>query len=401
MTTSARLAERAVASWLRRSREGPPGPFPHRPVTRAVAAHGITALPGGLEHRLLDAWDRTRESPREPGGPEWATALWLECLTSSLRDAPSYDAYTMTALFGQWCRLGDAPRRTARLSALLAADLVRHELRRAAREERPAERRFRTAAAARLARQLDAHDGWTDPGATPPHLETAQALRRCGTLLSAGGRGLPVPPALLVESSLPVATAEPDEPLFLRTVQIMELLAEQAACHIGEAHRQALAATPEPAALAAQLRATAAGIAHAHHVFHLVTTIDPAQFAAIRAATVGTGALQSAGFARLERRCRGTAALRPEPLAAIGLDAAPTLAPPLCAALARVTARLETHDRAAAARLRLATDAVNEQWRRWKRTHLGVAKKVIGDVPGTGGTDGVRYLARHLKEPLL
>ncbi|WP_274911226.1 hypothetical protein [Streptomyces sp. WZ-12] len=401
MTTPTDHAERAVDAWLQRIRKGPPGPFPHRPVTRVIRAHGTTALPGGLQSRLLDAWDWARSRPLEPGTLEWATTAWLTCLTSSLRKAPSYGAYTMTALFGQWSRLGDFPQRAAQLSALLTADLVRHELRRAAREERLGERRFRSTAATHLARHLDAHHGWADADTRPRHTGIAQAMHRCNRLLSAGGAGLPEPLELLVESSLPVATAQPDEPLFLRSVQIMELLAEQAAFHTAQAHQQALVPTPDTAALTASLHATAANLARAQHVFRLVAIIDPAQFAAIRAATTGTGALQSPGFARLERRCRGEAALRPEPLAAVDLETAPPHTPSLSTALARATDRLETHDRAAAEDVRLAVDAVNGQWARWKRTHLGVAKKTIGDVPGTGGTDGIRYLARHLKEPLL
>nr|AHL44345.1 putative tryptophan 2,3-dioxygenase [Streptomyces griseofuscus] len=401
MTTPTERAERAVDTWLQRIRKGPPGPFPHRLVTRAVQAHGSTALPERLRGQLIDAWDWSRSCSLEPGSEEWATAAWLECLTSSLRNAPSYGAYTMTSLFGRWSRLGDFPRRNAQLSALLTADLIRYELRRATHEDHLGERRSRSTAATLLARHLDEDRGWAETTCRPKPEGGSQAIQRCNHLLSAGGRGLPAPLALLVESSLPVATTEPDEPLFIRSVQIMELLAEQAAFHLGEAHRRARAATPEPSSLAMLLHATADSLDRAQHVFRLVSTIDPTQFAAIRAATAGTGALQSTGFARLERCCRGEAGLRPETVAAVGLVTAPTPAPSLSTTLARVTTRLETHDPTAAGHLRLAIQAVNAQWQRWKRTHLGVAKKIIGDVPGTGGTDGVRYLARHLEEPLL
>ncbi|AIA00688.1 hypothetical protein [Streptomyces noursei] len=401
MTTATEGAERAVDTWLQRIRKGPPGPFPHRLVARAVQAYGTTALPARLRGQLVEAWEWARNCSLEPGSQDWATAAWLDCLTASLRNTPSYGAYTMTSLFGQWSRLGDFPRRNAQLSALLTADLIRHELRRATHEDHLGERRSRTTAATLLARHLDEDRGWSETNCRPKHQGGPQAIQRCNHLLSAGGRGLPTTLALLVESSLPVATAEPDEPLFIRSVQIMELLAEQAAFHLRETHRQAHATTPEPSALAFLLHATADSLDRAQHVFRLVATIDPTQFATIRAATAGTGALQSTGFARLERCCRGEDALRPETVDAVGLATAPAPIPSLSATLARVTTRLEAHNQTAAEQLRMAVQAVNEQWQRWKRTHLGVAKKIIGDVPGTGGTDGVRYLARHLEEPLL
>ncbi|HEX5811341.1 MAG TPA: hypothetical protein VFY38_04520 [Pseudonocardia sp.] len=39
-------------------------------------------------------------------------------------------------------------------------------------------------------------------------------------------------------------------------------------------------------------------------------------------------------------------------------------------------------------------------WRAMKRTHWGVALKIIGSVPGTGGTTGADYLRRAAELPL-
>jgi tryptophan 2,3-dioxygenase len=39
-------------------------------------------------------------------------------------------------------------------------------------------------------------------------------------------------------------------------------------------------------------------------------------------------------------------------------------------------------------------------WRRLKRTHWAITLKVIGGVPGTGGTSGAYYLQKHMDAPL-
>jgi hypothetical protein len=54
-----------------------------------------------------------------------------------------------------------------------------------------------------------------------------------------------------------------------------------------------------------------------------------------------------------------------------------------------------------AANLRAAVAAINTVWICWKQLHYGVAKRVIGDVPGTGGTSGIAYLKQHMNIPLL
>lgn len=390
MTTVSESARRALETWVLRGRPSASYEFPHRAVVEAVRAHGINQLPHALNDLLVHAWEQGRKRDPAPGGPEWVTTLWLECLTSRARGAPSYGAYTMTTLLERWCRLGDLPDRLTRISALLAADMIRHELRRGLREGDDGRRRSLLVAAARFAQGLTPAPGWTGAHDSV-HLESPpEAVRRCNRLLSGGGAGLPPTLALLVEGTVPVATREPDEPLFIRSVQVMELLAVLAAEYADAAHEAARA--NETSALETPLAGITDALAHARRCFRLVALIDPGQFATIRAATAGTGALQSEGFARLERRCRGTAGVRPETVGAVGLDAVPAPAPSLGDTL-RKTVTDERHLR--------GVEAVNEQWARWKHTHYGVAKRIIGDVPGTGGTDGVRYLARHLKEPLL
>ena len=392
MTTVSESARRALEAWVLRDRPPASYEFPHRAVVGAVRAHGINRLPHALNDLLVHTWEQARKRDPEPGGAEWVTTLWLECLTSRARGAPSYGTYTMTTLLERWCRLGDLPDRLTRISALLAADMIRHELRRGLREGDDGRRRSLLVAATRFARGLTPAPGWTGARDDVSPESPPEAVRRCNRLLSGDGAGLPPTLALLVEGTVPVATLEPDEPLFLRSVQVMELLAVLAAEYAAAAHEAALASEPDPHALEASLAGITDALAHARRCFRLVALIDPGQFAAIRAATAGTGALQSEGFAHLERRCRGTAGVRAETVGAVGLDTVPAPAPSL-----GDTLRAAPPDE----RRRRGVEAVNEQWARWKHTHYGVAKRIIGDVPGTGGTDGVRYLARHLKEPLL
>ncbi len=43
---------------------------------------------------------------------------------------------------------------------------------------------------------------------------------------------------------------------------------------------------------------------------------------------------------------------------------------------------------------------LDETWCGMKRTHWGVTLKIIGQVPGTGGTAGASYLQRSAATPL-
>lgn len=44
--------------------------------------------------------------------------------------------------------------------------------------------------------------------------------------------------------------------------------------------------------------------------------------------------------------------------------------------------------------------ALDTSWRAMKRTHWGVTLKIIGKVPGTGGTAGADYLKQTAEIPL-
>ncbi|HEX5741796.1 MAG TPA: hypothetical protein VFY17_09630 [Pilimelia sp.] len=388
----------AVRRWARAAAAGgAPPPFPFRQSTALVRAHGTNALRGAVPAALHDAAAAARGQDRV----DWFTRTWLDALAARVTGAATYAHYVLTPVLDRHCRCGAGPDHqvdAARLAAALTADLVHHEL----RPDAAAHPR-RVRAAVRLAADLHAalRPGGPHPGGgraarrAPTAAADPRAARRtCRRLLSAlaGGQG-PLLRQLLAWTPLP-ATGAPDEYLFMRAVQVMEVLAWAAAAQARAAgtHRADIGeVTGRLAALAGNLR-------RATDLFPLLSTLDPAQFATVRAGTYGTGALQSPGFAALERHCRGVPALRPETVGAVGVDRCPVPHPALGETLRALRARL---DPGAAARLAAHVDAVDDAWLRWKRAHCGVTRRLIGAVPGTGHTDGLAYLRRHAAAGLL
>ncbi|AXI80904.1 tryptophan 2,3-dioxygenase [Peterkaempfera bronchialis] len=395
MSTAVRSAPQTIRDWSRAVDgigPGSPAPaFPFAEATAAVRAHGTAELPAELAEALVDAARTARTRAGEPPDESWFTDRWLRSATMTATATQSYEAYTMCGLFEQYCRSGPAgyQQHARLLSAALTADLIRHELD-AAPSDRPD---ARTAAATRLTGDLCQA---IRPGGAPPRpLGHDAALRLCTRLIHRLCRTQPPVLRRIVDCTPLPATTEPDEYLFTRSVQIMEVLSAVAAEQAGEARNRG---PHQPSGLPPRLHALADTLRHATRLFHLLCTLDAGQFAHIRDATYGTGALQSPAFAALERCCRGEQALRPETLEAVPLDRSPLPEIPLRQALAALRTRLDPE---AAARLDEAVTAVDTAWVRWKRTHRGVARRIIGDVPGTGGTDGLSYLNRHLDTPLL
>ncbi|MDX3852394.1 hypothetical protein [Streptomyces sp. AK02-01A] len=385
----------AIRAWSRAAHTAGPAAsapeFPFTEATRTLRAYGTGALPAELAAALVEAaataWSRAGTAPAE----SWFTAHWLRCATATATATQTYETYTMCGLLDQYCRAGTTGyEETANvLSAALVADLIQHELRMAHRGRSGA----RSAAATRLAGDL--RQALSPDSARPRPLGPDTALRFCARLISGLCRNRPSALRRIVECTPLPATTEPDEYLFNRSVQIMEILSGAAAAQAADAGRCGPRELPE---LVSRLGALTRTLRHAARLFHIVSTIDAGQFARIRAATYGTGALQSPAFAALERYCRGERALRPELLTAVPVAGSPLPDVPLGQALEGLRLTLEVP---AAVRLEDAVAAVDTAWLRWKRAHHGVARRIIGDVPGTGRTDGVSYLSRHMNAPLL
>ncbi len=69
-------------------------------------------------------------------------------------------------------------------------------------------------------------------------------------------------------------------------------------------------------------------------------------------------------------------------------------------ALAAVLARLDEApgDPAALVTCRELAGRIEEGIARWREIHIGVARRMIGGAPGTGGTSGVAYLERRASD---
>lgn len=281
--------------------------FPYAELVSVVRERGIRSPDSGLVESIGDA--ARLAAWHEVGG---FTPDWLACLADTTSGRPSYASYIQFPLFEQYCRVGDFLARARSLSISLIADMVRNEL--VSSTVPPS----RITAAVRLVMELCADAAVT----SAPSIESReQARSACSRVLAEQADRVP---SGLLTTPLPTTPA-PDEYLFIRSVQSMELLT-------------------------------------------------------------------------LERLCRGDLALRRETVDAVPIHQAPVPDRSLGRVIAGLLPRLPAQQ---AANLRAAVAAVDKAWTCWKRAHYGVTKRVIGDVPGTGGTNGLGYLKQHMNTPLL
>jgi ribosomal protein S18 acetylase RimI-like enzyme len=355
--------------------------FPYAEVVSAVRESGIRSLASQLVESIGDA---ARLAARyEVSG---FTPAWLACLADMTCDSPSYASYTQFPLFEQYCRAGDFLARARSSSIALIADLARNEL--VSSTAPPS----RIAAAMRLVTELCA-----EAAVTPaPSIESSgQARSACSRVLAEHLDRAPNGLGVLLRITPLPTTPAPDEYMFLRSVQSMELLAFIAAFHVTVTLTQP---APELSQLSAGLAKIVPALSLARRLFPVLATIDTAQFAEVRGATMGAGALQSIGFVTLERLCRGDLASRREAVDAVPIHQVPVPDRSLGRVIIELLPGLPARQ---AAHLRAAVAAVDKAWICWKRAHYGVTKRVIGDIPGTGGTSGIGYLKQHMNAPLL
>lgn len=187
-------------------------------------------------------------------------------------------------------------------------------------------------------------------------------------------------------SVLPVTRLH-DEIMFIRSIQVFEALYEHIGLAVTEARDAALEGQVDHGADA--LAAVTDRMAVLPALFRLLGTMPVEAFAVIRGYTSGRSAVQSRSYRRIEAAC----APRP-PSAAPGVPDALWAGPTLQEAYADVRTRSGA-DRLAAQLRRL--DAL---WCGMKRSHWGITVRIIGDVPGTGGTAGASYLKTAAEAPL-
>jgi tryptophan 2,3-dioxygenase len=199
-------------------------------------------------------------------------------------------------------------------------------------------------------------------------------------------------------SLIPVSTRH-DEVMFLRMLQIFELLFTIVLRRV----REAIVAVrdAEPGVAARALTEAATVTRKSPLLFRVLFTMTRESFATFRDLTRGSSAIQSRQYKLIELLCA-----RPDP-ARLGSLAFATLTEDELAdgtleeALAAYEARHGEAGRdGGLAALRRSMVALEREIVVWKRTHHRLAERMIGDLPGTGGTEGAEYLRRYVDSPL-
>jgi tryptophan 2,3-dioxygenase len=321
-----------------------------RLVTVEIRRSGRHALPPAV----LTALDAIAVRHR---GPDPFLDAFLDAVLARHRDRFRNAGYLALPLLEEI--LHDTGLGAERLSALLLADVVRHENR---------------------------HPRGTDPELRRKRLR--HAARFIGTVDRSPADGTVPPPTLAGEwlalTALPVST-EHDEYVFIRALQAHELVFTTLTGLARSATEAVRTDRPDDAE-ATLTRATRV-FERASLLFRLVATMRAEAFHAFRRFTEGASAIQSEAYKRFELACGEPSRARLDSDAFAGVPA--------------VRAEAGTHDNlaralVAAPRSAALDDAVADLERahqRWKNAHLGLAARLLGDAAGSGYTAGVPYLA--------
>ena len=328
-----------------------------RLITWELRRIGRHALPPPLLDALAEIADRHRG--RDPFLDDY-----LHAVLARHQDRFQNSAYLALPLLG---RILDDPaaRDPEHLSALLLADVVRHEQR---------------------------HRDRTAPGVS------CKRVRQAARFVWAVDRSLDsdmAPPATLAGAwfeltALPVST-EHDEYFFIRALQAHELVFTTLTELLRAATTAARSGRLDEAT--ARVERASAVFERASLLFRLVATMSVDAFHGFRRYTDGASAIQSEAYKRFEIACgepssarlaseafAGVPAVRDEAddhdnLARVLMDLAAGGPRPGAAAIAEAVAKLEAAHQ------------------RWKTTHHSLAARMLGDAPGSGYTAGVPYLA--------
>ncbi|MGY1616543.1 hypothetical protein ACI797_07310 [Geodermatophilus sp. SYSU D00691] len=358
-----------------------------RAVTREVRWTGTHALDPSLLADLADVRARHR-------GRDAALDAFLDCALAKHDDRYWNRTYLCLPVLERLVDGPGEPLDPVALAALLAADVVRHELCASRRDkavgplDRPDERTLRTRVR-QAVRFLTANLGAPTAAellagiAHDPEAGLPEILAR-----------LPVAPECwaadwLELTVLPVSTVH-DEYFFIRALQAHETVYGVAARRVAAA--AAALDDDRPADAAALVDRATALVERGQSLFRMVATLRYEAFHTFREFTDGASAIQSEQYKRFEARC-GT-----PPAHRLGCPAFESV-PAVAAELARDTsslagAWLAARDRSPAdlAGVTASMAALEAAHRRWKGTHLGVAARMLGDAGGSGGTSGVSYL---------
>jgi tryptophan 2,3-dioxygenase len=409
-TYSQRLATAAldaIDTWSRRHQADAgtslnASDFPFADVLDHYQAVGRIAASASLVGKLA----RLNVCPAGEDGT-WAQrrlVRWLRSTTDQFDG--DYHTYAGTGLheaLSDDAPFGTPERTTDVLTLALLMDLLRTETE--ALADAPSGRQSkRTHAVIHAARRI----GQLAPGAVSAAPELCRALevlhRRSGgeremadwAAKAAGGAARLGPAMDLAGLTMLPVTPLHDEQMFLRNIQIFECLYLQTARNVESA--TAALEDRDPPRAAALLADVARRLAATPALHRVLTTMPPETFAIIRKHTAGRSAVQSRAFQRVEQASappeRGTdltARVEQAPRAA----AAP--GPTLQEAFLRARGRLPAWR---IGEVREAMKDVDDNWCALKRSHWGITLKIIGSLPGTGGTSGAEYLYGKSQIPL-
>jgi tryptophan 2,3-dioxygenase len=194
-----------------------------------------------------------------------------------------------------------------------------------------------------------------------------------------------------VNLSLLPTTRLHDEQMFIRTIQVFETEYRQVYRCLVRASAAMQVLDVERAC--AELADATGRVAMSSVLYRVVTTMPRSAFAIIREYTNGRSAIQSRSYRQIDLVC----APQPPSPVADKLPAVEVTSPTLQEAFLAIAPRLPgTEAERLAERLR----SLDTSWRAMKRTHWGITLKIIGRVPGTGGTAGAAYLKHASETPL-
>ncbi|MER7847128.1 hypothetical protein ABTZ03_24615 [Kitasatospora sp. NPDC096077] len=189
--------------------------------------------------------------------------------------------------------------------------------------------------------------------------ESEDLVAACAEAVAVARQAVPAGVLRAVELTLTPTTRGHDEQMFIRVIQIFEAVFAAVGRAVAGATEAVAAGRAD---LARDLLAEAVRqLAGTSGVFRVLTTMPKDAFAVIRANTDGRSAVQSRSYRGVERSC-------------------PTLH------LALLESGLPQEE------LQPVMAELDEAWGAMKRTHWGITMKIIGSVPGTGGTAGAAYL---------
>jgi len=360
--------------------------FPFRPVIEHFQAAGRTNADKELVKTLRALAEVMCYNENSTGS--LILSSWLPSTFD--QDDGDYDSYVALPVLS---RLADAsadgPDITLDVEQVaVQADLLLYEATALARRIGSPEQEARTWACARsLLRTADlapraagvfsaTSSGADEPGADEPG--TGWSADRAIALALLALDAVPLAVRQAVEITVLPTTPLHDEVMFIRSIQAFELVYQQVARCLARA--VAAVEAEDAAGATAEVRDAQARVVATRTLYRVLTTMPRDSFAVIRSYTQGRSAIQSRSYWTIQRLA---APLPPD------CDPAETGASPI---RSLQEAYLEAGGHARLPGLAQAMSELDEAWRAMKRTHWGITLKVIGRVPGTGGTAGADYL---------